>query len=734
MEARARAYASADVRTTTASGDELKRQQWLLTVLDASPTASIAVDAGGRVLIANARAQALLAQTAATASMLDVSDILSTVAGHPLDASGVAALASAPPSAPPVVHQLRTGVGRVLRVEVSAAAFDGVEATIYVLGLLDVTRRDESEYQRELLLQMLEQSTDFAGLADLDGRIRWLNAAAQRMLGIDGNDYRGRHVSELVPPSYREWYVDTFLPKLKADGFAEAEMTLENRQTGEQYEVHRAVFAIRDPASGHRIGFGTFTRDISAQKKALRALEAERLRLQLALDAGGMGSWEWDPITNRARWNAREFELAGLTPTPDGTVGAQAFFERIVPEDRAAVETAIADAFTRGEEFTHEFRIGDAARGPRWVAGQARLVPDGSGGVRMIGLNWDVTESHRRVDDLQRANERVRTSVELLNRAERAARVGAFIDRLDSPDGLVWSDTLFDIVGLSREQRPSRDRVFEMYSPAIAAVVRRALLGARESGAPVEIEVPLLPKPGRAEWVHLYFVPHLEAGRCVQVSGAVQDISARKRLELEVVGAANAERERIGADLHDDLGQILTGLSLQLHAHARATRDDAEVSATVEHLERTLQRARDACRRLARAYVAPVSVQGFEEMLLQLAADVPDAIRCLVHPQPLPGNLPVCVAQELYRIAQEAVSNAIRHSKCSTISIDVDVACDRVELCITDDGIGAPPAGRVGGVGLTTMRSRAARIGGLLSMERPEQGGTRVRVTVARLD
>ncbi len=245
--------------------------------------------------------------------------------------------------------------------------------------------------------------------------------------------------------------------------------------------------------------------------------------------------------------------------------------------------------------------------------------------------------------------------------------------------------------------------------------------------------MPLLPAEGRADWVRMYFVPQFEHGRCVQISGAVQDISVRKRLELEVVAAADAERERIGADLHDDLGQILTGLSLQLHAFFRQVRDDAPLAEQAQGCEATLQRAREACRRLARAYVAPVSVESFEAMLLQLAADVPDEIRCVVRAtQPLPPKTPVNVAQELFRIAQEAVSNSIRHSRCREIALDVDVTDDRIELLARDDGVGPRPGGRVGGVGLTTMRSRAARIGGLLEIEPRPGGGTVVRVTVAR--
>jgi len=226
-------------------------------------------------------------------------------------------------------------------------------------------------------------------------------------------------------------------------------------------------------------------------------------------------------------------------------------------------------------------------------------------------------------------------------------------------------------------------------------------------------------------------------GRCVEISGAAQDISDRKQLELEVVAATNQERARIGEDLHDDLGQVLTAATLQVGAFrrtlGRATSPE-EQRAEIEAIERNLEHARTVCRSLARRYVAPVSASSFLAMLRQLGCDLADGRDCTVRGDELPPGTPPTTAQELYRIAQEALSNALRHSHCRKLRLQLQVDAERLVLAIEDDGIGLKPQPAETGVGLTSMRSRAARIGGIITLGAGPLGGTRVTVTCARAE
>ena len=95
---------------------------------------------------------------------------------------------------------------------------------------------------------------------------------------------------------------------------------------------------------------------------------------------------------------------------------------------------------------------------------------------------------------------------------------------------------------------PPRERAFDSFPPAVRTILREAMAATMRDGEPLEIELPLLARAGAASWVRIYAVPTMRDGRCVEISGAAQDISDRKQLELEVVAATNQERARIGED------------------------------------------------------------------------------------------------------------------------------------------------------------------------------------------
>jgi len=336
-----------------------------------------------------------------------------------------------------------------------------------------------------------------------------------------------------------------------------------------------------------------------------------------------------------------------------------------------------------------------------------------------------------------RAERSARVSLELLDRAGAAAHVGAFIDTLDGPNSMRWSNRMFDLMGVARGPTPPRERAFDSFPPAVRTILREAMTRAMRDGEPLEIELPLLPRAESASWVRIYAVPTMRDGRCIEISGAVQDISDRKQLELDVVAATNQERTRIGEDLHDDLGQVLTAVTLEVGAYRRkmgSASDVATQGSNIAEIERHLEYARTVCRRLARNYVAPVSSASFLSMLRQLARDAADGRDCVVRGSELPASVPPRVAQELFRIAQEALTNALKHSSARRIVLETRVDAERVTLAIEDDGVGLAGDGAGSGVGFASMRSRAARIGGIITLGPGAKGGTQVVVTCARAD
>lgn len=212
-------------------------------------------------------------------------------------------------------------------------------------------------------------------------------------------------------------------------------------------------------------------------------------------------------------------------------------------------------------------------------------------------------------------------------------------------------------------------------------------------------------------------------------------IAERRRLEYELLEITEKERRRIGLDLHDDLGQQLAGLALMTKGlelklakrRARETSDAAKVHTLV-------QQAMDHARGLARD-LATLDLKGDDlpaalDGLVRHAAEM-FKISCRFKAE---GNLPSLetnIASQLYKIAQEAVTNAIKHAKAKTVGISLAKGSDKIILTVHNDGLPFPNLkGPSTGMGLRIMSYRANLIGASLEIKGDGPRGTRVICSV----
>lgn len=215
-----------------------------------------------------------------------------------------------------------------------------------------------------------------------------------------------------------------------------------------------------------------------------------------------------------------------------------------------------------------------------------------------------------------------------------------------------------------------------------------------------------------------------------------RDITERKRLEREILEIGDQERRRIGQDLHDGLCQHLAGIELmsQVLEQKLAGKSKADAKRAGE-IARHVREAIGQTRALARG-LSPVTLEseGLASALRELAANTEKmfGIVCRVQaPHTIPGA-PAATGTHLYRIAQEAVSNGIKHGKASAVSIRLEKVDNRLALEVRDNGAGIPRVlPRHDGMGLRIMQYRAGMIGGLLSIEPGPDGGTIVSCSLS---
>jgi signal transduction histidine kinase/CheY-like chemotaxis protein len=209
------------------------------------------------------------------------------------------------------------------------------------------------------------------------------------------------------------------------------------------------------------------------------------------------------------------------------------------------------------------------------------------------------------------------------------------------------------------------------------------------------------------------------------------DITERRWLERKVLLISDTEQLRIGADLHDGLGQHLTGIACMAAAlRDRLKAADRPETKQADEIARLVNEATSQTRALARG-LCPVQLDqsGLQAALEHLAyqMELVHGIECHFRADDEPFDCEHDSALHLYRITQEALHNATRHGKARRIEVVLDSGPNGRRLAIEDNGQGFDPGLPQGpGVGLRLMQYRAAMIGGNLSIESQPQGGTRV--------
>jgi PAS domain S-box-containing protein len=212
-----------------------------------------------------------------------------------------------------------------------------------------------------------------------------------------------------------------------------------------------------------------------------------------------------------------------------------------------------------------------------------------------------------------------------------------------------------------------------------------------------------------------------------------RDVTANRLLEQELSEISNREQRRIGSDLHDGLGQELTGLSLMLRGIETAvTRDAPQLTAQVTRVREVLAQAIESTRALARG-LSPVNLErgGLPAALEHLAHQCRSVygLHCDYRGSLKPNAVvDETSATHLYRIAQEAIANAAKHAKAQTIMVTLGTQGEGLLLEIKDDGSGIPEEQlqHAPGMGLRLMEYRARIMGGELTVGRGEGSGTTI--------
>ena len=610
---------------------------------------------------------------------------------------------------------------------------------------------------------------DFApvGYLTLDstGVIQQANLTAAQLLGLDRPELLGKKFALFLPVESRSAFSLHRQRIWTSQGKQTCDLRV-RQPGGASFEAHLESVAMTDTLTQRRQCWITLT-DITERKRAEDALRRAEARLNFVLGSNPAVIYSCRPSGDYATTFVSEnvskafgYEAAEVLETP------HFWHDHIHPEDRPGVVAKLATLATEGQQSL-EYRFQHKDGSYRWLRDDARLLRDGSRrALEIVGSRIDIN-GRKWMEDALRQSEHSLSAffseapVGLLwvtpdgrilraNRAQ-AAMLGYRPEELFGRQVAEFGadpDIIPAMVARLARQETLRDQLLRLRrAPALG---RSSAGGSHGNGCsdPAASSCNAAPEDGRSprpnrpdgSVVHVMIDANgmWENGRMVHSRWFVRDVTKRVELQREILGIGEGVQRRIGQDLHDDLCQQLTGIEFLSQALERrlAAKLPAEAGRARE-IARLTRQAIGYTRELSHT-MSPMELAagGLGDALKNLAGRTRRLFKVDCRFQ---GDCN-CISDDgvtriyLYRIAQEAISNAIKHGLARRIRIGLETTADKILLNIEDNGVGLPsqlPA--KSGFGLRIMDYRASSLGGSLRVEKRKSGrGTCVLCSIPK--
>jgi PAS domain S-box-containing protein len=614
-----------------------------------------------------------------------------------------------------------------------------------LVSIIDMTERKKAERalreSESRYRELFEQVRDAISTNAPDGTLLDFNQAWLDLFGYTREEVEGFNLVEVyADPRDRE----DFLRRIAEAYFVLDEVRFK-RKDGSVFICQRSATARRDE-DGNIISFMGIIRDITAQKQAQEALKRNEKLLQRVFDLLPIGLWLADKDGRLLRGNPAGVAIWGAEPHV-GPEEYGVFRARRLPsgEEIAPDDWALARTVRDGITVTDEMLEIDAFDGrKKTILNYTAPVLDDTGKVQgAIVVNQDITDRVSAERALRLSEERFRGVIE-------TSQVGVAIVDTETQRFIEANPALLRLLGYTLEEL-RRLTVVDVTLPEDWRREQDIIRDYTNGELPAyEMEKRYIRKDGALRDVLVVGeLLRLDAGGPPLAIANVLDITDRKRAEEELQSsrqelralaarieeARESERTGIARELHDQVGQALTAIKLDLGRLASSDGKTASQQALIEGMAKLVDQTADDVRRIS-SDLRPGMLDDFglvSAMEWQLASfQEHSGIRCNLAGDVDESLLDRARSTALFRVFQELLTNVSRHSSATEVEVAIALRGGELTLTVADDGRGIP-AEHIGArtsLGIIGMQERLLPFGGALSFAAREPNGTAARVTM----
>ncbi|BDQ02813.1 PAS domain S-box protein [Ignavibacterium sp.] len=597
--------------------------------------------------------------------------------------------------------------------------------------------RSELEYQSNLLSNV----NDAIIATDKNLRITYWNEAAEQIYGIKRNEAIGKTTRDVLHTQYLELGRDDILKKLSIEGKYSTRV-IQYHKSGRKIYVDAKGFAVKDK-SGNLIGYASINRDITVSYEAEMLLRESEEKFRALAESTPAAIFiyqgEYFQYLNPAAENLTGYKL--------NEIYGMKFFELVHPDHREMVkERGIRRQLGEEIENRYVFKIIRKNGEARWVDFGAEII-EYKGKPAAIGTAYDITDRIIFEESLKESEEKYRLLVE--NQTDLVVKVdleGRF---------LFVSESYCKTFGKSQEELLNNK-----FLPLVHPDDRESTLKEMEKlySHPYScyIEQRALTAKG---WKWFNWADTMvfdENGKPIAIIGVGRDITEKKIAEIalresqeelkrseemlrsltqKLQDIREEERTRIAMELHDELGQVLTAIKIDLNSLIKKPPYKKEIPQKVAPIISLVEDTINTVRKIS-SELRPVILDRLgllaaiewqidevrKRLGIKTQTNLPEEITGLTKEQEV----------AIFRTFQEITTNISRHSKATEIAVSITTDEEKLMMIVRDNGIGFTPESisKKGGLGLLGMKERIKSVGGFMEINSKINFGTEIKIFI----